>query len=306
MAVELLLIINPQAGLKKFNRYTLDVIEKFTNAGYVCTVCTTSKETGAVHCIEKFGAKADVIVCVGGDGTFSEVISGMRLAGIKRPVGYIPAGSTNDFGNSIGLPKNFLRAVDDIIEGTPQNYDLGSFNGKGFSYIASFGIFSSTSYTTPRNLKNTIGHLAYLLSSVKELSNIRPIHVRVETKEQIFEDDYIFGAISNSLSFAGVLSIDPNKVKMDDGAFELMLIRMPKNIIDVSKIVTCLTNQVYDPNYITFCSIDAAKIQLDEEIPWTLDGEYQPGSDIIDFHVLPSAVQIIMNRKSNQKKLLTE
>ncbi len=243
-------------------------------------------------------AAVDLVVCVGGDGTFNEVVSGVIDSGADVPIGYIPCGSTNDFASGLKLSKAPLRAAQDILEGTPKTYDVGLFGERYFSYVASFGAFTRASYATPQNLKNALGHLAYILEGIKDLPNIHPVHMRIETADAVFEDDYIFGAICNSTSLGGILTIDPSAVDMNDGLFELLLIKYPKTAAELNDCIRCLQEKNYNSSTLTFHSTDRMTIIADPSVDWTLDGEREAGHAQVTVENRHNAFRLITNIKS--------
>jgi len=291
------IVFNPCAGLKRANRYINDISQLFRQYGYENDVYITEKSGDGRELTKEYAKEADIIVCIGGDGTLNEVISGMLETGVKRPIGYIPAGSTNDFANSLKLSRDIMKAAKDIMEGKPQAFDVGWFNGRYFTYIASCGIFTKASYSTPQPKKNAIGHLAYVLEGLKEIPYIHPVHLRVEANGKIYEDDYLFAGICNSTSVGGILTLDVRKVDMRDGMFELILVRNPANIAQLGQIIIALKNQDYNNEMINFCSAESFLIHSSESIDWTLDGEYKKGSDIIEIRNLNKAVEIIVNER---------
>ena len=209
---KILFIMNPYAGMRKANRHLADIIAIFNRAGYDVQTYMTAAPGDCITAVEQKAAGADLIVCAGGDGTFNETVTGLLRSGLDIPVGYIPAGSTNDFATSLKLPTNILDAARLIVEGEPTAYDVGRFGERYFTYVASFGAFTKASYTTPQNVKNALGHTAYILSGIQELSQIRKIHVRFDLDDgNVVEDDFIFGAISNSTSVGGILTLDPKQ-----------------------------------------------------------------------------------------------
>jgi YegS/Rv2252/BmrU family lipid kinase len=235
-------------------------------------------------------------VCIGGDGTFNEMITGLHNAECKTPIGYIPAGSTNDFASSLHLAKDIVTAAEDITLGTPHPLDIGKFNDRCFSYIASFGAFTRTSYATPQGLKNLLGHTAYLLAGIKEFTSIRSRHVKFTLADgKILEDDYIFGAISNSTSVAGILTLDPKLVDMNDGLFELLLIRKPHSPLELSDCILALKTQDYNSPMLTFLSTPSLTIEAPEDMDWTLDGEYEKGHTLCTVTNLHSEINMILN-----------
>ena len=289
----LLLIMNPYSGMKIGKQHLADILEKFCRAGYVPTTFMTTGRGNATDLAARYGAQADLIVCLGGDGTFNEVVSGMLKADVRTPIGYIPCGSTNDFAASIGLSRGLTAAADDILAGTPHTYDIGRFDQRYFSYVASFGAFTRASYATSQDAKNILGHLAYVLAGIGDLSSIRPYHVRFDCNGRTFEDDYVFGAISNSTSVGGVLTLDPNAVDMNDGMFELLLIKMPKSAVELGECVRALQQQKYDSPMLTFHSTDRLIVTADPGMDWTLDGEREPGHRAIWVENIHNAIRLM-------------
>ena len=244
---KLLFIMNPFAGQRRANRYLTDILTLFNRAGYDVTVYMTAGPGDGARMVEEKAADMDLIVCCGGDGTFNETVTGMLRAGADVPLGYIPAGSTNDFAASLRLPTNVLKAAQLIVEGKPRRYDVGQFGNRYFTYVASFGAFTRASYATAQSVKNALGHTAYLLEGIQELSQLKNIHVRLELDGgRVIEDDFLFGAISNSTSVGGILTLDPKQVDMSDGLFELLLVRAPQDLGEVSECLRALQTQKYN------------------------------------------------------------
>ncbi len=301
MGKRLLLIMNPYAGQKSGKKHLADILELFCKAGYIPTVFMTTGVGNGYALAKAHTAAHDLVVCIGGDGTFNEVVSGAIDSGADVPIGYIPCGSTNDFASGLGLSKAPLRAVQDILEGAPKTYDVGSFDGRFFSYVASFGAFTRASYTTPQNLKNVLGHLAYILEGIKDLPNIRPVRMRFETADAVFEDDYIFGAISNSTSLGGILTLAPDTVDMNDGLFELLLVKYPKNAAELNECIRCLQEKNYRSPMLTFHPTSQLTVTTNEPVDWTLDGEHEPGRARITVENRHNAFRLITNTKENAR-----
>lgn len=293
MSKRLLLILNPISGKKVGKRHLSDVVEQFCRADYIPTVFVTTGRGHARTLAATHGGEVDLVVCLGGDGTFNEVVAGLLDGGHTTPVGYIPCGSTNDFAASIGLEKTIPAATAAILGGTPHTYDVGAFGERYFSYVASFGIFSRASYATPQNVKNALGHLAYVLEGVKELSDIRPWHVRFEVDGDVVEGDYVFGAVSNATSVGGVLTLDPHTVDMNDGLLELLLVKMPRNLVELSECVRALAEQRYDTDAITFRSGSDFAVTAEPTMEWSLDGEWGSGASTIRIRNLRDAIRLI-------------
>jgi YegS/Rv2252/BmrU family lipid kinase len=301
MSKRLLLIMNPYAGQKTGKKHLADILELFCKADYVPTVWLTTGTGNGYERAKAHAADADLVVCIGGDGTFNEVMSGVIDSGIDVPIGYIPCGSTNDFASGLGLSKTPLRAARDILEGTPKTYDVGRFDGRYFSYVASFGAFTRASYSTPQNLKNVLGHLAYVLEGIKDLPNIRPVHMRFETADAVFEDDYIFGAISNSTSLGGILTLSTDVVDMNDGLFELLLVKFPNTAAELNECIRCLQEKNYQSPMLTFHSTSRLTVTADESVDWTLDGEHEPGHAQITVENRHDAFRLITNTKEGDR-----
>ena len=290
----MLFVMNPYAGIRRANRYLTDIISIFNRAGYdVLTYMTTGPGDGA-RIVEEKAADMDLVVCCGGDGTFNEAITGLLRGGYNVPVGYIPAGSTNDFAASLKLPTNVLQAARAIVEGTVHQYDVGQFAGRYFSYVASFGAFTKASYSTPQNVKNALGHMAYLLEGTKELSQLKAEHVRIELDDgTVIEDEFLFGAISNSTSLAGIVTLDPKRVDMSDGKFELLLVRAPRSMAEISECIMALYEQKYDCSMIRFLPASRVKVIADPSMAWTLDGEKEEGHAQVEISNLHHAISLI-------------
>lgn len=289
----LLLVINPCAGQKKAKKYLPDIIEIFNRAGYMVTTHITECSGDGEAAVLRYAAEMDLVVCCGGDGTFNETISGILKSGRDLPIGYIPAGSTNDFAASLHLSSDLLQAARDIVDGDTVQLDVGSFGGRYFSYVASFGAFAKTSYTTPQSLKNVLGHAAYILNGIQELSQIKSHHVRFELPDgAMIEDDFIFGAISNSTSVGGILTLSDDKVDLCDGRFELLLVRAPKDLIELAECVQALQRQTYNCSMLTFVNAERVTVTAPEGMDWTLDGEREPGRVSTEVSCLHRAVRV--------------
>lgn len=295
---KLLFIMNPYAGQKKANRHLADILTIFCQAGYEVTTHMTCGQGDATVVAEARGREMDLVVCCGGDGTLNETITGLLRVGADTPIGYIPAGSTNDFASSLNLSTNIVQAARDAVEGSPRRYDVGRFGQRYFSYVASFGAFTRTSYTTPQSIKNALGHTAYVLSGISEISQIRKEHIRIELENETVEDDFIFGAICNSTSVGGILTLDPKKVDMDDGLFEILLVRTPKNLVEVHECIQALQSQEYNCGMITFRSASHATVYAPADMLWTLDGEREEGHDRVEVTNIHQAIRL-MQRNSD-------
>ncbi len=290
---QMLLILNPRAGVKKANKTLVDIVNIFNRAGYCVQIHVTDGPKDASLAVKTFAPGKDLVVCCGGDGTFNETVTGLMEAGIDLPIGYIPAGSTNDFANSLDLPISPIAAAELIVNGTPEHLDIGKFGDRYFSYVASFGAFTKASYNTPQTVKNALGHTAYLLEGIGELSQIRKIHALLELDEEVLEDDYLFGAVCNSTSVGGIFTIDPNQVDMSDGKFEVLLVRAPRDLAEIAECIAAVQKQQYNSRMMTFRSAKDIKIQISPDIFWTLDGEKADGQEAIEIANLHHAIRLV-------------
>ena len=291
---KMLFIMNPISGQKKAAKFLPEIISLFNRADYEVITYLTGCQGDATRMAALRGGDVDIVVCCGGDGTFNETITGLLENDIQVPVGYIPSGSTNDLANSLKLSSNPLKAAQDILEGTPAVYDVGKFGSRYFSYVASFGAFTQTSYTTPQSIKNLLGHTAYVLSGISELSQIRKEHVRMEIDGEIVEDDFLFGAISNSTSVGGVLTLDPKVVNMSDGLLEILLVRAPHNLTEITECLPAFQAQDYNNcAMVTFRSARRVRILANPSMLWTLDGEREEGHWEVVAENLHHAIRLI-------------
>ena len=290
----LFLILNPSAGTRQARRFLPEIISVFNRADWRCSVYVTEKRNDAMDYVRLHGGKADLVVACGGDGTLNEVITGLQLGGHKTPLGYIPCGSTNDFANGLGLPTAPLIACETIVSGTPQALDAGLFvPDRYFSYTASFGAFTSVSWSTPQNVKNVLGHAAYILEGIRSLADIRPIHMRITADGQLYEDDFIFGAVCNSTSLGGVLKLEDSQVHMNDGRFEALFIPFPPDLIVLNRILNALRTRRYEDESLHFFRAASFVFEGAQDVTWTLDGEAAEGSARVEIRNIHDAIRLV-------------
>lgn len=290
---KILLIVNPCAGRTKSRAGTFDIVDKFSKNDYEFTIRTTTCQGDATNIVRREADKHDMVVCCGGDGTLNETVNGVMDLARRLPVGYIPSGSTNDLAATLGIPTDIKQATDLIISENMNDYDLGLFNNRYFSYVASFGAFTRSCYTTSQKMKNIFGHAAYYPAAIPDAFNIKKYRLRVEHDEGIIEDDFVFGSISNSTSVAGFFKFNVEDVKLNDGYFELLLCRSLK-FRNVIPTLYKVRHQNYDGKQLIFLRTKKLKVtSLDgKEIEWTLDGEYGGAHKEVMVHVLERAVHI--------------
>ena len=294
MAKTLLFIVNPKAGRTRSAAPLFDVVTRFCEAGYLVSVRQTKARGDAARWVAEEGPLFDRIVCFGGDGTLNEMVSGAMQLDAPPPLGYIPGGSTNDFASSLRLPDQPAAATELILASSGKRLDVGSFNGRPFVYVASFGAFTRASYSAPQSLKNDLGHLAYVLEGVKDLSTLRPYRATVTTESETFSGDFLFGAVTNATSVGGLMKLKQEKVVLDDGAFELLLIPAPKTILDMQALGRSLLLQEYDGPGLIFRHVSNIRIESDEVFPWSLDGEFDPGAAAVDIQNLHQRLEFLL------------
>lgn len=287
------LIINPKSGKMQIHKELLNIIDLFNKNDYLVDVHITQYKGHATEIINNMKAK-DLLVCSGGDGTLNEVISGLIKSEKNIPIGYIPSGSTNDFANSIKIPNKIMAATNKILEGTPFPIDIGCFNkNKYFTYVAGFGSFTSVSYNTPQEFKNIFGHLAYIINSVTALSEIKPYKVTYTIGNATRSDEYLLGLVLNTTSVGGVLKFNQEDVKLNDGLFEVLLIKVPKTIAEYNQIIEGLMTSNFIFPVFDYMQIDNIKMELEENISWSLDGEEVKPGKIVEIENLNNRIQII-------------
>ena len=287
------IILNLQSGKATISSKLAVVIDMFTKAGYEVTARPTQERMDACAAAKyACGQGFDLIVCSGGDGTLNEVIQGIMRSEKKLPIGYIPAGSTNDFARGVGIPRN----IQWIIDGKKYPCDIGSFNDKFFTYIAAFGAFTEVTYETSQQVKNVLGHVAYVLNGISRLKNIKSYHMKITYDDEIIEDNYIFGMVTNSSSVAGLLSL--NNFLLDDGLYEVTLIKTPGNPLDLQRIIHSLLNIDIDIDTAYIKSFRTSKIRFecDDELQWTIDGEFGGAYKTVDVCNNKQAIELMADR----------
>lgn len=271
---KLLFVYNAHAGKATIKSKLADLIDMMVKRGYRVTSYPTQMSGDATAMVAQECADYDLVVCSGGDGTLDEVVTGMMRVEEKKPIGYIPMGSTNDFANSLKLPKNVQKAAEIALDGKPFACDVGQFNDNSFIYVAAFGIFTEVSYQTNQELKNLLGHAAYILEGAKSLLDIEAYEMRVEYEGTVLEGEFIYGMVSNSISVGGFKQIAGKNVLLDDGVFEVTLIKRPKNPLELNEIVTSLLTRVDNTDLIYSFKTGEIRFYMEKDVPWTLDGEY--------------------------------
>lgn len=274
MDQKMLFIYNPRAGKAQIRSNLLDIIDIFVKAGYEVTAYPTQAAGDAIKAVKTRHEGYNIVVCSGGDGTLDEVVSGMMQCGQKLPIGYIPAGSTNDFANSLKIPKSMIKAAGVVVNGRDFACDIGVFNNDNFIYVAAFGIFTDVSYETKQDVKNVLGHAAYLLEGVKRLPSVRSYPLKITYNDQVIEGEFLYGMITNSYSVGGFRGITGQDILLDDGLFEVTMIRKPSNPLDLNNIILALVDKRVKSEYIHTFKTSRLVVESEESISWTLDGEF--------------------------------
>ena len=292
---KLLLVINSLTGNGRNKTHTYDLIDNLSLLGYSVTVFPISMDTPLLLLDYLTAEEYDTVVCVGGDGTLNRAINDIMKLDYKPVIGYIPAGTTNDFSKNLGLVTDIYKACDIIKNLNVITYDLGCFNNRYFSYVASFGSLSSVSYNTDQTFKNIMGYAAYILNGISMLPEMLSLkcHLKIDTDEDTIEGDYLFGALCNSLSVAGVRINTISVSDLVDGEFELFLVKCPEHIQDIPAIAVSILNSDFNNPYIELRKVRNARIHADPNTEWSLDGEYGGNPSEIEFHVVHSAISII-------------
>ena len=294
MSQKLLFIFNPHSGKGQIKNNLVEIIDTMVKADFEVTVYTTQAQGDAIQKVAAEAANYDRIVCSGGDGTLDEVMTGLIQSGQDVPIGYIPAGSTNDFANSLGIPKDMVKAADAAVNGRTFPCDIGAFNNDYFVYVAAFGLFTEVSYKTSKEWKNVLGHAAYILEGMRSLHDIPSFTMQVEYNNVRIQDEFIYGMISNSTSVGGFKGMTGKDVRLDDGVFEVTLIKKPRNPIELNEIIASLINLVDDTDMIYSFKSDEVEFMAREEVPWTLDGEFGGAHEEVIVKNICRAVDIMV------------
>ena len=298
-----LMIVNPRSGRRKPFLSAGKIADLFANRNMEVGIYFTSLDYNADYLVNEHGEEAEIVACCGGDGTISDIIKGMMKGGVQKPLGYMPAGTTNDLARSLGMQTNMMKSAKTIVYGRPRPLDVGSFDDDYFIYIASFGAFTEVSYATPQKAKNLFGRLAYLFNAFRYMNKISSHHVKVNADTRMVEGDYIFGAVTNSKSVAGIFKFDDDMVDFNDGLYEVLLIKKPKKKLEVIGILLSMLNKSYKNENITLFRASEVDFIMDEELDWAVDGECMHGGRRVHIKNNKHAVNIIMrNRRLSARK----
>ena len=300
----MLFIYNPHAGKGKILPKLGEIIDIFVKGGYLVEIYPTQGPRDAVKKASKASKRFDLVVCSGGDGTLDEVVTGMVEGNRQFTIGYIPVGTTNDYATSLKISKDVIEAAEDIILGKPYAYDVGRFNDGVFVYIAAFGIFTEVSYATDRNFKKLLGHLAYLLQGIKSLTEVRSYKMKVTIDDKVYEDEFIYGMVTNSVSVGGFKNLTGPNVQLDDGLFEVTFIRRPKNVFELQEMIASLLLEEDKTDMIISCKTCRIKVEAENEVAWTLDGEFGGNLKEVVIENEKQRMMIMQNKATDEELLL--
>ena len=295
---KLLLAINPHAGKSSMKNKLMSVVQRFTQGGYEVTVFTTQRAGQLPEYIRENAGRFDLIVCSGGDGTMSEAVNGLMRCENPPRLGYIPAGTTNDFANSLGLSKNPEVAANDIMEGLCVPVDVGQFGEDYFSYVAAFGAFTDVTYETPQSTKSLLGHAAYVLEGAKRLPGLKPYHVRLEYEGGVIEDDILVGIVGSSDYVAGMPMGKMVDASMTDGLMDVILIKNPSSLTELQGILNGFLVGEFNEKYVYCLKSSRMKITADRPVPWSLDGEYGGTRTEVEISNHKQALRILVPERS--------
>ena len=294
-AKKLLMIVNPKAGRHKARGPLFDAAAVLSQGGYLLSIHNTTAQPGdAAAAAEAAGGVYDAVAAVGGDGTLNEVVNGLMRLEHPPLLGYLPQGSTNDFASSLRLPGKPAEAAAAMLSGTPRRLDVGCWNDRYFVYVASFGAFTRSSYTASQAAKNALGHFAYILEGMKDLNSLRPYRVKLTADGEVLDGEYLFGAVCNSTSIGGLMKLEEERVVLDDGKFELLLIPNPRTPADLQNLAVALLNQQYDSEGLVFRHAASIHLETEEKLPWSLDGEYAPSLPAVDIENRCRALEMLL------------
>ena len=292
MSKTLLFIVNAKAGKRRSHDFFFDVLSVFSDAGYLVSLQQTKSHGDATRIAREEGGKFDLVVCYGGDGTLNQTVNGLLQLPVSPPVGYIAGGSTNDFAASLHLSSNPVEAACAIMVSQGRRLDVGRFNGEHFMYVASFGAFTKASYSASQTAKNDLGHFAYIIEGVKDLSSLRSYPATVTADGEVFEGKFLFGAVANATSIGGLMKLKAEDVVLDDGKFEMLLIPEPKSVTALNDMLRALVLQDYSGNGLILRHASRISVTTEEPLAWSLDGEYTPETTSVEIENLPQRLEM--------------
>lgn len=289
----LLFILNPNAGKGEIRSKAVRILQLFSAAGYDSLVSPTLHSGEIPEIIQRRANGVDLVVCCGGDGTLNETVTGLMKLDPRPPLGYLPAGTVNDFASSLGISKDLEEAAQTVLSGSPVDVDIGRFGEQYFTYVAAFGAFTEVSYQTPQQSKNMFGRTAYVLEGLKRLKSLKTYQASIEFDSGACQGDYLFGMVSNASSVGG-LKLPDNAISMNDGMFEVLLIHKPDSLTEMQQVINAVLLHDYSSPLITAFRTSNLTISCENETPWTLDGEFGGAPQKIGIENLHLALRVIL------------
>ncbi len=297
MNKKLLFVYNPHSGTQLISRRLSEIVDLFTKSGFDVTCHPTQAKNDCVETVRENCLNYDLTVISGGDGTLNEAINGFMDVGYKKPFGYIPAGSTNDFSHSVGIPLKVMDAARNVVEGEPYTYDIGKHNDRFFTYVAGFGAFTEVTYTTPQDIKNVLGYLAYVLEAIASLPTIKEYKISYECEGRKGSGSYLLGLVTNTLHVAGMKNRMSDDISLDDGLFEVILVKAPKKLADLNNLTQDILKRDFSSGVLEYFKTDKLTIVCEDGLAWTLDGEnggVHKINEIVNYH---NALSVITKKK---------
>lgn len=289
-----MLIINPSSGRGAIKEVMYDVIARFFRAGWRVTPFISAKAEDIWQFMTEAPAY-DLLIAIGGDGTVNDVLNAMMTENIEMPLAYIPSGTTNDLAHSLGLSKDPLEAVEQVISSEAKPMDIGSFADQYFSYVAACGVFTSVAYSTSQDLKNTFGRLAYYIEGLRVIGELgQAFDLSLQFDDQDLHGKYIFAGVTNSRSLGGLLNLDSGLIPVDmaDGKMEALLVGAPKTPNDLTRIAHSLRTGQRSTPLVELYQAESFHFSFSEAQPWTLDGEYGGRHRQVQITVIPQRISI--------------
>ena len=293
----LLFVYNPHSGVQTITRRLGEIVNLYTSAGFDVTVHPTQSQGDCKDTVIRLANSVERVIVAGGDGTHNEAVNGLIECGCLMPYGYIPCGSTNDFSHSLGIPVQIIKAAQNAILGEPFAYDVGRMNGRYFTYVAGFGAFTEVTYSTPQQTKNTLGYIAYLIAGAASVPNIVPYHVKFESPVKSGEGDYVLGLVTNTLQVGGMKNLLPHDIALDDGLFEVLLVKNPKNAIELNKILVSAVKRDFDADCFEYFKTPSITVTSDTPLSWTLDGENGGAHNVTEIECCKQALRIVTQKR---------
>lgn len=290
----LLFVLNPNAGKGDIRQHTLAVIEKWSAAGYNVLTRPTARPGELPEILETLGPWADLVACCGGDGTLNETVTGLMRLDPRPPLGYLPAGTVNDFASGLGISRDLQAAAEKVVTGSPFDCDIGRFGDRYFTYVAAFGAFTDVAYQTPQQSKNMLGRMAYILEGIKRLTSFKYYPVSAVYDGGSCEGEYLFGMVSNATSVGGMKLLNDGRISMNDGMFEVLLVKKPNSLQEAQQVINAVLLHDYSSPLVTAVRTSRVTMHCAEETPWTLDGEFGGAPETVEIENLRLALRVIV------------